>query len=382
MTTVADVVHLLGRLTPFELAEPWDNVGLIWGDPASPVSRVMTCLTVCSRTAAEAIRERAELIISHHPVLFREVKKIRSDDPTNGFLWSLARAGVSVASPHTAFDNAAGGINDLLCDRLGLIELEPLRPVSRPIGSGTRRFKVIVFTPESDREAVMDAAFESGAGRIGAYSECSFAIAGQGTFRGDSSANPTIGEPGRRETVAELRLEFVCPAARLAAVLASIRERHSYEEPAIDVQALEDEPQTGPPAGAGRVGRLSEARPLEDFARQVASTLESSCLQVVGEPKRTIARVAVCCGAGDDFLPDAHRARADVLLTGEARFHRGLEAQELGLALITAGHHATERPGIVDLAHRLKSALPGVAIWPSQDEIDPFQSTDPTTRLK
>lgn len=373
MTTVADIVRGLDALAPFELAEPWDNVGLLWGDPASPATRVMTCLTVCSRTADEAIRERAELIVSHHPVLFREVKKIRSDSPATGFLWAMARAGVSVASPHTAFDNAAGGINELLCRRLGVVDLEPLRPFTWPAMTSSRRFKVIVFTPAGDREAVMHAAFEAGAGRIGAYSECSFATAGEGTFLGDESTHPTIGEPGRRETVAELRLEFVCPGHRLAAVLATIRARHSYEEPAIDVHPLEPEPSPRLALGAGRLGRLLEPRPLDDLARWVASTLESTCVQVVGKPSRTITRVAVCCGAGDDFLPDAHRAGADLLVTGEARFHRGLEAQELGLALITAGHHATERPGVVDLAARLGAAFPNLFIWPSHDELDPFR---------
>ncbi len=374
MITVADVVRGLDELAPFVLAEPWDNVGLLWGDPSAPVTRAMTCLTVCSRTAAEAIRERAQLIISHHPVLFREVKQVRSDSPENGFLWSLARFGVSVASPHTAFDNAAGGINDLLCQKLGMVDLEPLRPMTRTAASPPRRYKVIVFTPSSDREAVMQAAFEAGAGRIGAYAECSFASAGEGTFLGDASTHPTIGQAGRRETVAELRLEFVCSEHRLAAVLATIRARHSYEEPAIDVYPLEEEPHAMRALGAGRVGRLNEPRALGDFARLVAATLESDSVQVVGEFARPVKRIAVACGAGDDFLHDARRSGADVLLTGEARFHRGLESQELGLALITAGHHATERPGVVDLAARLVAAFPELVVWPSHDEHDPFQT--------
>ncbi len=222
----------------------------------------------------------------------------------------------------------------------------------------------------------MSAAFDGGAGVIGAYRECSFAIPGEGTFFGTEASDPAVGERGRRETVAELRLEFVCPADRLAAVLTGIRARHSYEEPAIDVYPLHDtRTQTGRPdaSGAGRLGRLDPPRSLADFAAAVGRTLDSSCVQMVGDPRRPIVRVAVCCGAGDDFLKDAASAGADVLLTGEARFHRGIEAEALGIALITAGHHATERIGVEDLARRIAAAFPELNVWPSRSERDPFR---------
>jgi dinuclear metal center YbgI/SA1388 family protein len=383
MTTVADVAAWLERFAPSHLAESWDNVGLLWGDPAATVERVMTCLTVTPTTASEAVRERAGLIVSHHPVLFREVRRIRADLAETGYLWSLARAGIAIASPHTAFDNTRDGINDLLCQKLGIIEAAALRPIASgrgaPPSDSTSRastFKVVVFTPESDRESVMSAVFGAGGGVIGAYRECSFAIPGEGTFFGTEAADPTVGQRGRRETVAELRLEFVCPSERLAIALAAIRAHHSYEEPAIDVYPLHDaRPESGPTAlaGAGRLGHLEDPVGLAGFAASVGRTLASSCVQFVGDPKRPIHRVAVSCGAGDDFLKDAARAGADVLLTGEARFHRGLEAEALGIALITAGHHATERIGVEDLAGRIAAAFPQSSAWPSRSERDPFR---------
>jgi dinuclear metal center YbgI/SA1388 family protein len=384
MTTVADVADWLERFAPSSLAEPWDNVGLLWGDPAATIDRVLTCLTVTPATAEEAIRERAGLIVSHHPVLFREAKRIRADLAETGYLWSLARAGVAIASPHTAFDNTRDGINDLLCRRLGIVETSPLRPIgagrgASPVPAAPQTFKVVVFTPEADREAVMSSAFAAGAGVIGAYRECSFAIPGEGTFFGTEAADPAVGQRGRRETVAELRLEFVCPAGRLPAVLAGVRARHSYEEPAIDVYPLHDNRSTPGPTdtpGAGRVGRLDNPVRLADFAAAVARALDGSFVQFVGDPTRTVRRVAVCCGAGDDFLKDAARAGADALLTGEARFHRGLEAEALGTALIIAGHHATERIGVEDLARRVAEAFPGLDVWPSRVERDPFRTLD------
>ena len=308
MTTVADVTGWLEQFAPAMLAEPWDNVGLIWGDPAVAVERIMTCLTVTPTTADEAIDDRAELIVSHHPILFREVKKIRADWPETRYLWKLARAGIAVASPHTAFDNTHEGINDLLCARIGLLDVGSLRPApgahDRTAAAPPRSFKVVVFTPEPEREAVSSAAFQAGAGRIGAYEECSFAIPGEGTFFGTETANPSIGKRGQRETVRELRLEFVCPALKLTAVLAAVRASHSYEEPAIDVYPLHEPNATLSP-GAGRVGRLPRPQPLAELVRDVRQALGAPYIGTAGDPGRRVERVAIACGAGDDFLKDA-----------------------------------------------------------------------------
>ncbi len=369
MTTVADLAAWLEDFAPSRLAESWDNVGLLLGDPTSEVARVMTCLTVTPRTAAEAIADRADAIVSHHPVLFKPIKTLRADRPATADLWRLTRAGVAILSPHTAFDNTPGGINDGLARRLGLVEVGPLRPIP-----GEPRYNVVVFAPRTDREAIRAAAFEAGAGRIGAYSECSFGSAGVGTFFGSEATNPAVGVAGRREVVREWRLEFACPADRLAAVVAAIRAAHSYEEPAVDAHPLAPEAEGGP--GAGRIGRLVEPEPLGAFASRVARLLRAPGTQVVGDPARPIRRVALCCGAGDDFLPDAARQGADVLLTGEARFHRALEAEALGLGMVIAGHHATERPGVEDLADRISVAFPKLDAWASRAERDPIGPVD------
>jgi len=364
MTTVANLARWLDEFAPDRLAESWDNVGLLWGDPNSVVSRIMTCLTVTAETAREAIEENAQLIVSHHPVLFKAVKRVRADLIETGMLWDLGRAGVSILSPHTAFDNTEGGINDGLAHRLGLTNVVPLRPLS-PVPS----FKIVVFTPREAREAILSAAFSAGAGRIGAYDECSFTSAGHGTFFGTAEANPAVGQAGRRETVRELKLEVVCPKDRLNAVLAAIREHHPYEEPATDVYPLHA---TTGKVGAGRVGQLPEPTTLRVFSGRVASVLKAQGVQFAGEPDRRIERVAIVCGAGDDFISDATRAGADVLLTGEARFHRALEAEALKVGLIAAGHHATERPGVEDLAKRIGDSFPSLTVWPSRREHDPW----------
>lgn len=366
MTTVAEIAAWMEHFAPSRLAESWDNVGLLTGDPSAEVQRTMTCLTVTPESAAEAIVDRADLIVSHHPVMFRAIKTLRADRPESSVLWKLARSGIAVYSPHTAFDNTEGGINDGLARRLGLREIGPLRP-SPPRGS----FKMVVFAPRTDREAVLNSAFAAGAGRIGAYEQCSYSGAGVGTFYGTEGSNPTLGEAGRRESVREYRVELLCPADRLAGVLAAIRSSHSYEEPAIDVYPLQAAPD-GP--GIGRVGRLPSPLTLAAFASDVARTLPAPTVQFAGDPARRVERLAIACGAGDDFLDDAAQIGADALLTGEARFHRALEAQSLGIGLILAGHHATERPGVEDLAGRLADAFPGVLVWPSRHEHDPLRT--------
>jgi dinuclear metal center YbgI/SA1388 family protein len=274
---------------------------------------------------------------------------------------------VAVASPHTAFDSTAGGINDGLCRRLGLTEVVPIRPISPPLSC-----KIVVFIPPADHDAVLSAAFAAGAGRIGGYSECSFAMAGKGTFFGSESTNPALGQRGRRETVDELRLELICPGDRLGPALGAIRAAHSYEEPAIDIYPLSPEP-ARQESGAGRIGRLPESHSLEEFARFTSQVLGHVPVQMVGQPHKQVQRVAVACGAGDDFLSDAAERGAEVLVTGEARFHRALQAEALDLGLILAGHHATERPGVEELAERIALAFPDLAVWPSQREADPLR---------
>jgi hypothetical protein len=250
----------------------------------------------------------------------------------------------------------------MLAQAFALRDVSPLQPAP-----ALAMFKLVVYAPESDREKVLAAAFEEGAGRIGDYVECSFSMPGVGTFRGLAGTNPTIGQAGKRESVNEQRVEVLCPASILSATLAAVRAAHSYEEPAIEVYPLNGEPRD---AGVGRVGRLERAEALHAFADRVCKALGASSVGVVGQRDRRIERVAIVCGAGDDLIPDAAR-HADVLITGEARYHSALQAESLGLALILPGHHATERPGVEMLAAKLAEAFSDCDVWASRSERDP-----------
>ncbi len=365
MPTVADLCAFFDRFAPPSLASDWDNVGLLLGDTSSEVRRVLTCLTVTPSVVAEALAESADLIVSHHPILFRGTKRLATTTSEGRLLWPLAKAGIAVYSPHTSFDNTVGGINDSLCHMLGLTDVVPLRK-----RDGERTCKVVVFVPDSDLSKVADAMFAAGAGIIGQYEQCSFRLPGQGTFFGMAGTNPTVGEQGRREEVAEWRLEVVCSEVKLTGVISEMRTAHSYEEPAFDVYPLKPLPSS---QGEGRVGNLTEFVPLRILGERVKRKLSASATQIVGDLDRSVKRIAIACGAAGEFLSDALRAQADVFLTGEMRFHDYLSAEAQGIALLLPGHYATERPAVEELASRISRDFPSLIVCASRREADPVK---------
>ena len=385
MFTVAAALEFLEQWAPVALAAAWDNVGLLLGDRDAEVQRIMTCLTVTPESATEAIESGAQLIVTHHPILFRPVKRLTSTTPEGRLLLGLVRAGVAVYSAHTAFDNTRGGINEMLAGRLQLRDVTPLRPPHPTLspfgwgrgqgeGGGARKYKLVVFVPDADLVRVADALFAAGAGNIGQYSQCSFRLAGTGTFFGSEATHPTVGQKGRREEVSEWRLEAVCPEAAREEVITALRQAHSYEEPAFDVYPLQPRPSR---LGEGRIGKLAQPVPLRELAHSVKTLLQSQQLPLVGDPDRLVEKVAIVCGAGGELLAEAVRAQADVLLTGELRFHDYLSAQAAGLALLLPGHYATERLGVEELAARLQKQWPEVQVWASRREHDPLYGCDP-----
>lgn len=367
MPTVAEFAAYLEQFAPCGTAAEWDNVGLLLGDPGASAGRIMTCLTLTPDVAAEAVREGAELIVTHHPVLFRGVKRLTATTPDGRAVLPLLRAGIAVYSPHTAFDNCPGGINDGLCARLGLEKVGPLRP--REAG---RQCKLVVFVPDSDLQRVSDAVFAAGAGVIGQYNECSFRLAGTGTFYGTDSTNPTVGQKGRREEVSEWRLEVLVPESLLGSVVLAMRKAHSYEEPAFDAYPLKP----GTDGGEGRIGELPQPVTLGELAARAKQKLNANAAQIVGDPARAVRTVALACGAAGEYLSDAIRRKADAFLTGEVRFHDALTARGANVGLILPGHYATERPAVEDLAAQFAADFPGATAWASRDERDPLQDAE------
>jgi dinuclear metal center YbgI/SA1388 family protein len=358
-----DVIEALAAIAPLELAADWDNVGILLGPRRQTVDRIMTCLTITPATAGEAIDRHADLIVTHHPVMFRAIKSLSAQDSASRLLLQLIQSSVAVYSSHTAYDNAPGGINDLLAHGIGLSKVSSLR-------AAETRCKLVVFVPEEALAAVSDALFEAGAGRIGRYRECSYRIPGTGTFFGDESTTPALGSRGTRETVAEHRLEVVCPKSLVAAALAALRRSHPYEEPAYDVFPLVTS--AGGTSGEGRCGELVPARSVAEIADRLKNLAGASHIDIVGEADDIVDRAAIVCGSSGDFTLDAVKRGARVFITGEIRFHDALFAQSHQLAVIVLGHYASERFAMEKMADRLAAGFPQVSVWASKTEQDPF----------
>ena len=364
MTTVRELCQYLNQLAPLGLAEDWDNVGLLLGDESTDVARIVTCLTLTPDVADEAIAVGARLIVTHHPILFKPVKRLTANNSEGRMVLKLMRHGIAVYSPHTAYDNSPTGINQQLAERLELTDIKPLRT-----RTGEEQHKLVTFVPEGQLDQVRRALWDAGAGVIGNYRECSFNLRGVGTFFGLDDSNPAVGQAGRLEQIDEVRVEVVCPSGKLDQAITQLRRAHPYEEPAIDVIPLKS---LADGSGSGRFGRLRQPLSLAEVNDLVKSRLPQPQLQFVGDPSMKIETIGIACGAAADYLRDAHRVGCQAFLTGEARFHACLEARDLRIAMILPGHYATERPAMETLATRLAAQFPGLIAAGSEKERDPL----------
>lgn len=368
ITRVADLIGVLNTLYAQSLAEDWDNVGLQVGDPTAVVKRILVCLDPEEQAIAEAQRLGAQMVISHHPLLFKPLKRLSPVDEVGRTLFRAIRNEIAVFSAHTNLDRAADGLNDWLAARLGLEECQPLEKPQRG-----DFYKLVVFVPRGHETSLMDALFSSGAGHVGEYDRVSFRASGSGTFRGSENANPFLGQPGVVEEVDEFRLETIVPAARLNKVVERMLKAHPYEEVAYDLIPLANQRSD---VGLGRIGRLAEPLNLKQFADQVRKLLMVPSVRMVGEVEQAIKKVAVCGGSGISLLSEALRQGADCLVTGDIKFHDAQRARAEGLTLIDAGHFGTERFMVAELSARLRQVLSerqiSVEVIEMVGEQDPF----------
>lgn len=372
---VRDVLQAVHRIAPPGLAESWDNVGLQAGDPAAPAGKVYVALEVTSGVLAEAAKVGAGTLVTHHPLLFRAAKSLAEDTTTNRLLGRVLRQGHALIAAHTNLDSVGHGTNGELADRLGLQTAGRrfLRPVAMP-GAGV--VKYVVFVPATHADAVLEAIAGAGGGVIGAYSHCSFQAAGTGTYRPLEGANPYAGKVGRLEKAEELRLEAVVPRPVLGRVLTAVRAVHPYEEVAYDVYPLENA--TAPSAGLGLVGTLPKATTLAGLARAAKKALGVKTVALVGDAAGAVESVALCTGAGGEFVRTWRPGTADCFVTGEMNHHDCIEALEQGVPVLLVGHWASEvivRERFADMIrqHLAEAGFPAAEVVASSVEKDPVQ---------
>lgn len=348
ITRIQDLLGLLNGLYPPALAEDWDNVGLQVGDPTAEVNRVMICLDADTAAIKKAVEAGAQALVAHHPLLFKGLKKISPLDEPGSSVYAAICSGVSVICAHTNLDRARNGLNDWLAARVGLVSTEPLLG-----GREGELLKLVVFVPEGHQEKVTDALFAAGAGHIGDYDCCAFRVPGQGSFRPGEGTDPYLGRQGVLERTDEWRIEVIVPREFSSRVVNRMLKAHPYETVAYDLLPLQNRRTD---LGLGRIGRLSSPLSLGDYAAQVKSQLELDHLRLVGSPEKMISKVAVCGGSGAFLLLDAVRQGADVLITGDVKYHEARSAEQLGIGLLDAGHFGTERIAVEELATALAGA--------------------------
>jgi dinuclear metal center YbgI/SA1388 family protein len=343
---VINIIQLFEDWAPNWVAWEKDNVGLQVGDKQNKITKILITLDVTKQIVSEAISKKVELIVSHHPLLFRPPSAIIVNDPIGELVLQLAEHKIALFSAHTNLDFAQGGVSFALAEILGLKNIRFLTPLKNSLA------KIVVFVPDGHVERVRNAMTQAGAGIIGNYSSCSFVAKGTGSFYGSKASNPFLGKHRNFEFVEETRLEMIVPRALVSGVVAALKDVHPYEEPAYDIYFVEN---SNPNFGMGALGTLPKSQSLELFLKSIKRTLNVVALRYTGSLAHKIQTVAVCGGAGSDLLPDAIAEKADAFITADVRYHTFQKASH-SIALIDAGHWETEQIILKPIAARLRSA--------------------------
>jgi len=361
-----DIAGVVEKIAPLGLAQSWDNVGLLIGDPERRIKNVLLTIDITQAVLAEAKELGTDLILSYHPVIWDGLKKIRADGPSRT-VYELIRSGIAVFSIHTALDAVRGGINDGLADILGI---QDARPLGDYVEYSTQdNYKLVVYVPVDALAGVSNAIFKAGAGWIGNYRDCGFRAQGTGTFLPLEGAKPAIGRKGKLEQVQEFRFETIVPADKLEAVVEAMKQAHPYEVPAFDIYRLFDYKSR---FGLGRIGPLAEPLTVRQLIDRVKRRTGAKAVGLVGDAKRLVRKAAVCAGTCGGIINTVIAAGADLYLTGELKHHHALAAQEAGLTCMCLSHTVSERFFLKDLARQVKAHARELNVRVSRKDADPF----------
>jgi dinuclear metal center YbgI/SA1388 family protein len=350
MLTVADALTYLESIAPTRWAFDFDNVGLLVGTKSDPLNGIAFALDSSEEMVNFGASFGANLLISHHPILWNGTKALCCNSGESRMIMSRMKNEMSLIASHTNWDCAPGGISDTLALKLGL---NPLGSIGA--GAEVAYSKVVTFAPTEYVEPIIDVMADAGAGMVGNYRRCAFHSAGMGTFEPLPGSEPYTGRIGKSDQIEEHRIEMICPSRLVDNVVAAIVERHPYEQPVFDVLTLK--PLIEQPLG--RMGILENSISLTEFKSYCDEALSTESF-AWGNPDKVISKVAVCGGAGDDIWEAALEAGADAFVTGEIRHHIAKSGTESGLAMLSCGHFATEHPGMDSLRDMFATQFPGL----------------------
>ncbi len=362
-----EIIQLFEQFSPKNIAMEGDKIGLQIGRLNKKVERVLVTLDVLENVIDEAIEKDVQLIIAHHPPIYRPLQKVLTDSLPGIMIEKLLKHDIAVYAAHTNLDIAKGGVNDLLAAALEIENPEVLVPIHEMALK-----KIVVFVPIEHAEAVRQSLGNAGAGYIGNYSHCSFSANGTGRFMPGENTNPYIGQQGIMESVDEVRIETIVPESQIKKAIAAMLKAHPYEEPAFDIYPVENK---GEVLGLGRIGTVPETT-LGEFAERVKTALQVDRVRVVGDLHSIVKKVAVLGGDGNKYYSQAKFKGADVYITGDIYYHTAHDAMMLGINLIDPGHNVEKvmKKGVsAAMAKLCQDAGLDVEFIPSEANTDPFQ---------
>jgi dinuclear metal center YbgI/SA1388 family protein len=360
---IREIISCLESYAPLALQESYDNAGLIIGNNENTVKGVLICVDISFPVIKEAVLKNCNLIISHHPLIFKPLKKITEKSDTDKMIIELIRKEIAVYAFHTNIDSVKGGINAALAEKFQLTEtrfLDHQKGILR---------KLVTFCPVSVAGKVREAVFKAGSGNIGNYDSCSFNVNGEGSFRANESANPFVGERNKLHFEKEVRIETVFPFYLEHDIIAALLKAHPYEEVAYDIYSLENE---SPISGDGMIGNMKKELKVADFLKKVKSALGIKQLRYCTGKNDSIKKVALCGGSGGFLIEKAIQEKADVFITSDIKYH-DFQRADRQILLIDAGHFETEQHVKELLLNVLSEKFPTFAFQISKTDKNPVK---------
>lgn len=360
---INEIIGALNQWAPPSYQESYDNARLITGNSDQELQGVLISLDCTEEVVQEAIDKGANLVIAHHPIVFKGLKSFTGKNYVERTIIKAIKNDIAIFSIHTNLDNVNTGVNRMICDRIGLVNCKTLAPKSGILS------KIVTFVPTSDVQMVLDSMYAAGLGHIGNYDECSFQVKGTGSFRPNEKANPAIGKHNERELVEETRIEGVFPSHIKNKVVSALKKAHPYEEVAYYLTSLENENQE---VGSGMIGELESPMPTESFMQFLKEQFNLKVIRHTAFHKPEVKKIAVCGGAGSFLLGHAKRAGADVFVTADFKYHEFFDAEEK-IIITDIGHYESEVFTKELICNFLKEKFANIALNLSEVDTNPIK---------
>ena len=329
---IKDVTRYLEEWAPLSYQESYDNAGLITGDPNDKVKGLLVSLDCTEAVVDEAIKDGCNLIVAHHPIVFKGLRKLTGSNYVERTVIKAIRNDISIYAIHTNLDNVHTGVNRMICEKIGLKNLKILSPKTDTLN------KLVTFIPRENATQVSDALYKAGAGQVGDYKNCSFQLEGVGTFMPTESTSPYIGEHQKQTYVNETRVEVIFPGYLKHKILGALKTSHPYEEVAYYILPLLNENQH---VGSGMIGDLEVSEEPLQFLNSLKNKMILSVIRHTAPLPKNIQKIAVCGGAGSFLLPNAIQAGADAFVTADLKYHEFFDADNR-IMIADIGHYESE----------------------------------------